>query len=143
MMNVYPPYIGAGVKIQHISDDWKELRVGMKVRWFNRNYVGTHFGGSLYSMVDPHLMLLLLRLLGRDYIVWDKAADIDFVKATKKPVTSSIKILDEDIKRIKENTQSGEKYLPEFVVEIRDTDDTLIATVKKTLYVRRKQRKSA
>lgn len=141
-MNLYPPYIGAGVKIDYIRDDWKELRVGMKVRWFNRNYVGTHFGGSLYSMVDPHVMLLLLQLLGRDYIVWDKAADIDFVKATKKPVSATIKITDDDIEQIKDNTKDGQKYLPVFDVEIRDTEQTLIATVKKTLYVRRKPAKS-
>ena len=88
MLNLYPPYLGAGVKVTHISEDWRELRVSMSLRWFNRNAVGTHFGGSLYAMVDPHLMLLLIRLLGEKYWVWDQSAAIDFIKASKQKVTS-------------------------------------------------------
>lgn len=92
ILNLYPPYLGAGVKITYISEDWKELHVSMSLRWFNRNAVGTHFGGSLYSMVDPHLMLLLMQMLGKEYWVWDKSATIEFVKAIRKKVTSEIKI---------------------------------------------------
>ena len=79
ILNLYPPYLGAGVRVTYIREDWKELHVSMSLRWFNRNAVGTHFGGSLYSMVDPHLMLLLMQLLGKEYLVWDKAANIEFV----------------------------------------------------------------
>ena len=111
----------------------------MSLRWFNRNAVGTHFGGSLYSMTDPHLMLLLMQLLGEKYSVWDKAANIEFVKASRKKVTSIIKISNEDLELIKSNTDNGEKYLPKFLVEIRDEDDDLVAVVKKTIYVRRKR----
>ena len=75
LLNLYPPYLGAGVKITHISEDWRELHVGMSLRWFNRNAVNTHFGGSLYSMIDPHIMLMLMQVLGKEYLVWDKAAD--------------------------------------------------------------------
>jgi hypothetical protein len=138
LLNLYPPYLGAGVRVRYIAEDWKELHVTMSCRWFNRNAVSTHFGGSLYSMVDPHLMLLLMQLLGRDYLIWDKAAAIDFVKASKKPVTSIIKLSDQDIEDIRANTRTGEKYLPEFLLELRDQDNQLIATIKKTLYVRRK-----
>ncbi|MCX4198124.1 DUF4442 domain-containing protein [Methylobacterium organophilum] len=73
-MNFYPPYIGAGVRVRHISADMRLVQVKMVLRWYNRNYVGTQFGGSLYSMVDPFFVLMLMENLGRDYIVWDKAA---------------------------------------------------------------------
>ena len=139
LLNLYPPYLGAAVKVTYISEDWRELRVSMSLRWFNRNAVGTHFGGSLYSMVDPHLMLLLIQLLGKEYLVWDKAANIEFVKAGKGKVTSVIKISDKDLALIKSNTDSGEKYFPEFLVEIKDKDDNLVARVNKTIYVRKKQ----
>jgi len=139
ILNIYPPYIGAGVKVTYISEDWKELHVSMSLRWFNRNAVGTHFGGSLYSMMDPHLMLLLMQLLGKEYLVWDKSADIEFVKASKKKVTSVIKVSNEDLETIRRNTGNGEKYFSIFLVEIRDEDDELVARVKKTIYVRRKQ----
>jgi acyl-coenzyme A thioesterase PaaI-like protein len=143
MFNLYPPYIGAGVKVTYISEDWKELHVSMSLRWFNRNAVGTHFGGSLYSMIDPHLMLLLMKLLGKDYLIWDKTADIEFIKASKKKVTSVIKIKDKDIEDIRIKTDNGEKYLPNFIVEIRDEDNDLVARIKKTIYVRKKQQKQA
>jgi acyl-coenzyme A thioesterase PaaI-like protein len=138
LLNLYPPYLGAGVRVPYISEDWKELHVSMSLRWFNRNAVGTHFGGNLYSMIDPHLMLLLMQLLGEKYLVWDKAADIEFLKASRRKVTSVIKITDTDLELIKNNTDNGEKYFSEFFVEIRDEDDDLVAIVKKTVYVRRK-----
>jgi acyl-coenzyme A thioesterase PaaI-like protein len=138
ILNLYPPYLGAGVKVTYISEDWKEVHVSMSLHWFNRNAVGTHFGGSLYSMVDPHLMLLLMQLLGRDYLVWDKSAGIEFVKASKSRVTSVIKVSNEDLEVIRRNTDNGEKYFSNFIVEIRDEDDDLVARVKKTIYVRKK-----
>jgi len=138
ILNLYPPYLGAGIKVEHISADWKELSVAMSVRWYNRNIVGTHFGGSLYSMIDPHLMLLLMQLLGNDYIVWDKSASIEFVKATKKKVRAFIKIPDEAIEEIKRNTDKRGKYLSTFSVEIRDDENELVAKAEKVIYVRRK-----
>lgn len=140
LINLYPPYLGAGIKITYISDDWRELQVSMSMRWFNRNIVGTHFGGSLYSMVDPHLMLLLMQLLGKEYLVWDKAADIEFIKASKKKVTSLIKISNEELELIKSKTDDGEKYFSKFTIEIRDDDGELVAKVKKTIYIRKKPR---
>ena len=142
MLNLYPPYLGAGIKVTYISEDWKELHVSMSLRWFNRNAVGTHFGGSLYSMIDPHLMLLLMQLLGKEYLVWDKSADIEFVKASKKKVTSVLKVSNADLKVIRRSTSNGEKYFSNFIVEIRDEDDDLVAKVKKTIYVRRKKHDS-
>ncbi len=138
LLNCYGPYLGAGVRITHIAPDWQELRVSMKLRWFNRNAVGTHFGGSLYSMVDPHVMLMLMKLLGRDYVVWDKAAHIDFVKAVKGPVRAVIRISPAEVSRIRELAADGTKHLPEFEIRIEDDAGDLVALVKKVLYVRLK-----
>ena len=140
LINLYPPYLGAGVKVEYISQDWRELRVSMTMRCYNRNAVGTHFGGSLYSMVDPHLMLLLMRLLGKDYRVWDRSATIDFVKASKKKVTSVIRIADEELASIRRHTANGDKHLARFFLEIRDADAELVARVEKVVYVRKTRR---
>jgi len=139
LLNLYPPYLGAGVKITHISEDWRELHVGMSLRWYNRNAVNTHFGGSLYSMIDPHLMLLLMQILGREYLVWDKAADIEFIKASKKKVRTVIKITDKNLEDITLMTKAGEKYFPEFMLDVIDEDNELVARVKKTIYVKKKK----
>jgi acyl-coenzyme A thioesterase PaaI-like protein len=142
IINLYPPYLGAGIKVEYISNDWKELHVSMTLRWYNRNVVGTHFGGSLYSMIDPHLMLLLIRLLGKDYLVWDKSANIEFVKACKKKVRSVIKVSDDALEEIKRNTETGDKHFSKFLVEITNEDNDLVAKAEKVIYVRKKQRKS-
>ena len=135
LLSIYPPYLGAGIKITHVSEDWRELHAVMSMHWFNKNALGTHFGGSLYSMVDPHLVLLLIRLLGKDFWVWDKSAEIEFVKASKKKVTAIIKITDEDLKKIKRNTNGGEKYYHGFIIEVKDESNDIAAIIRKTVYV--------
>lgn len=139
LLNLYGPYFGAGVRITHISDDWRETRVSMKLHWYNRNAVGTQFGGSLYSMVDPHLMLLLMQRLGPSYIIWDKSAHIEFIRPGTGPVHAVIRITPEDEARIKEHTDGGLKYLPEFEIQINNEDGKRVALIKKVLYVRKKQ----
>ena len=138
-LNLYPPYVFAGVRVTYIAPDWRELHVQMKLRWYNRNAVGTHFGGSLYSMVDPHYMLMLMHILGRDYIVWDQAATIQFRRPGRGRVRSVAKITDEMLDRIRDKTRDGEAYRPEFEIDIVDDDDQIVAAVTKVLYVRRKR----
>ena len=138
LLNLYPPYLGAGIRIQHISPDMRSVKVRMKLTRWNRNYVGTQFGGSLYSMVDPFYMLLLIEQLGSDYIVWDKAASIDFIAPGKTTVFAEFHIDDALLSDIRQQTASGKKYLPHLQVDIRDGAGELVARVDKTLYVRLK-----
>ncbi|TQV74742.1 DUF4442 domain-containing protein [Aliikangiella marina] len=142
LLNVYPPYLGAGVKIVELADDWRYVKVAMKLRWYNRNAVGTHFGGSLYSMVDPQIMLMLMNILGKNYYVWDKSATVDYIAPAKTTVYAEISITDLIISDIKEKTQRGEKYLPEFTIEIKDGAGNLIARVTKVLYIKKKPEKN-
>lgn len=143
LLNIYGPYFGAGVKVTHIAPNWRELRVSLTLHWFNRNAVGTHFGGSLYSMVDPHFVLLLMQLLGKDYVVWDKSAEIEFVRPVTGPVHAVIRISTEVEAQIRERTRNGAKDLPEFAIDIRDEAEQVVARVKKVLYVRRKNASGA
>lgn len=138
MLNLYPPYLGAGIRVQHISPDMRSIRVAMKLTRWNRNYVGTQFGGSLYAMVDPFYMLLLIERLGRDYIVWDKAASIDFITPGKGPVYAEFHVDDALLDDIRQQTATGKKCLPRLQVNIRDGAGELVARVDKTLYVRLK-----
>lgn len=137
-MNFYPPYLGAGIRIQSLAADMRQIRVRMGLGWYNRNYVGTQFGGSLYSMTDPFFMLMIMENLGRDYIVWDKAANIEFVSPGKGPVFADFHIDEHLLEDIRQHTAAGDKYLPKLHVEVRDGAGTLVARVQKTLYVRRK-----
>lgn len=139
LLNFYGPYLGAGIRVRYISPDWKEIRVSMKLHFYNRNAVGTHFGGSLYSMVDPHLMLMLMHLLGEDYVVWDKAAKVEFVSPGKGTVSSTISIQEDELEAIIHCTNSGEAYCPEFDIQVLNQEGGLVAKIRKTLYVRKKK----
>lgn len=144
LLNYYfGPYIGAGVKIEEYSPDWRFARVSMKLRWYNRNAVNTHFGGSMYSMTDPHYMLMLMNILGKDYTVWDKHAEIDFIKPGEGKLTAEFVITDEMLQDIKDNTESGEKYLPEYLVEVKNAANEVVCEIKRTLYIKRRRNKKA
>ncbi len=135
LLNLYPPYLGAGVRVR-VTPDFRTFDVRMKLRWWNRNYVGTQFGGSLYTMCDPFYMLILLDALGRGYVVWDKAATIRFRRPGTSPVRATFHIPEERIREIREAADRGEKVEPVFTVEVRDDKGEMIAEVEKLLYVR-------
>jgi acyl-coenzyme A thioesterase PaaI-like protein len=140
LISLYPPYWGTGISVTEISPDYTRITVRMKSRFYNKNYVGTHFGGSLYAMTDPFYMLMLLKILGKDYLVWDKSAQIDFIKPGRGTIEAAFHIDDATVETIKEKTADGSKYLPCLTVEIRDQQADLVARVIKTLYVRRKKK---
>ncbi|MBT3337504.1 MAG: DUF4442 domain-containing protein [Anaerolineae bacterium] len=138
ILNIYPPYLGAGIRVRHISEDYREVLVSMKLRWYNRNYVGTHFGGSLSAMTDPFFMLMLLNILGDEYIVWDQAARIEFIRPGRGRVVARFHLSQEQIDEIHVQTQSGAVFRPEYEVEILDEDGQVVAQVAKQEYIRKK-----
>lgn len=138
-LNLWPPFAFAGVRVTHLSDDFREARVRLGFHPLTRNYVGTQFGGSLFAMTDPFWMFLVLRRLGeRDYIVWDKAAEIEFVTPGRSAVTAEFVVTDEVVEELKAAAADGEKVLRWFETEVKDRDGTVVARVRKQLYVRRK-----
>ena len=141
MLSAYPPWLGAGIYVKSLSPDYRSAEVAMKLRWYNRNYVRTQFGGSLYSMTDPMYMLLVMKNLGRDFIVWDKASSIEFISPGTSEVFARFDLNDDQLKAIRQHTSEGKPCLPEFTVDITDRDGKLVARVHKTLYVRRKAEK--
>lgn len=139
-MNLYPPYWGTGISVAEVSPDFRRMVVKLKARFYNSNAFGTHFGGSLYSMCDPHYVLLLVPLLGRDYVIWDKAARIDFLRPGRGTLTAVFDWSDEQLAEIRAKTADGGKYQPERTLDIVDSDGKAVARVWKQLYVRRKQK---
>ncbi|AIK96137.1 DUF4442 domain-containing protein [Candidatus Odyssella acanthamoebae] len=140
LINFWLPFVGAGIRVKSISDDILSIDVEMKLRWWNRNYVKTHFGGSLYAMTDAFFMMILLENLGKDYIVWDKAATIRFKKPGRGTVRAHFHIPLEEIERIRQLANTNYKVEPQFTVNVMDESGTIIAEVDKLLYVRRKDK---
>jgi hypothetical protein len=140
-INFYPPYLGAAVRVTRISDDFRDVEVEMPLRFYNRNYVGTHFGGSLYSMVDPFYMLMLIHILGPDYIVWDKAASIRFKKPGKGLMKASFHLSEEQIAEIRAAADIQPKVEPQFQVVVKDAEGNVVAEIDKLLYIRKKDKR--
>jgi hypothetical protein len=138
-INFYPPYLGASVRVTHISDDFRRVEVEMPLRFYNRNYFGTHFGGSLYSMCDPFYVIMLANILGPEYIVWDKAATIRFKKPGKGVMKASFLLTEEKIAEIRAAAESQPKVEPMFQVLVKDEADNVIAEIDKLLYIKKKK----
>ena len=140
-MRFWPPYLGAGISVRYISDDLNEIQVKMKLTPLNSNYGGVHFGGSLYSMCDPFFMFMLLHKLKKDHIVWDQAAEIQFVKPGTGTVTAKFKITDEQVEEIRKSALEQFSVKPVFECEVVDESGDTVAKMKKHLYIRRKDAK--
>jgi len=139
-MNFWPPFRGAGIRVRHIADDWSEARVELRAGRLKRNFVGTHYGGSLFSMTDPFYALMLIHRLGDRYLVWDQAACIDFVAPGRGTVTALFSLSADKVQEIRAQASAGQKVLPQFEVEVKDEAGVPVARVRKTLYVRLKPR---
>ena len=137
LINLYPPLVGAGIRSRTLDE--RTVEVEMKLTAFNVNLVGVHFGGSLYAMCDPWFMLILMRLLGKDYIVWDKAASIQFKKPGRGRVRARFHIPPERVEEIRKDVDVHGKIEPVFFVDVVGEEGEVIASVEKLLYVRRKK----
>jgi len=141
-MNLWPPFLGAGITVEHIAKDFRQAKVRLKHGLLNRNIIGVHFGGSLFAMTDPFFMMMVSQNIGKGYIVWDQAAKIEFLKPGKGKVHANFEITQAQIDDIINSAQSGDKVLKDFVVDVKDQEDDVVARITKTLYIRKKIKKS-
>jgi Domain of unknown function (DUF4442) len=152
ILNWWPPFWGAGIKVMEIRPDFRYARVQLGLRWYNQNYVGVHFGGSLYAMCDPFYMLLLINVLnntngskgigistrrGGEFIVWDKAAKIEYMKPGSGTVTAEFHITDDILENIYK-MKPDSKQLIDLFVNVTDEKGDIVAKLVKTEYIKRK-----
>jgi acyl-coenzyme A thioesterase PaaI-like protein len=139
-INFWPPFLGAGIRVEQIAPDRRSVDVEMKLRWWNANDVGTQFGGSLFAMTDAFYMLMLRANLGRDYIVWDKAASIHYRQPGKGTVRAEFRLTDAQLDEIRGKLKTLPKYEPTFQVDVKDEQGEVVAAVEKLIHVRKKDR---
>ena len=137
VFNVFPAYRGTGARVTYIADDFSEVRVKLPLSWRTRNYVGTIFGGSMYGAVDPMYMIMLIQLLGRDYVVWDKAATIRFKKPGRCTLYAHFEISEEEIVTIRRLLETESSIDRVYNVDLTDAAGVVHASVEKTVYIRR------
>jgi acyl-coenzyme A thioesterase PaaI-like protein len=141
-INLWPPYLGAGIRVRRIAADYREIVVEMPLRLYNRGYFDTHFGGSLYAMTDPFFALMVLHNLPDDYVVWDKAGSIEFIAPGRSRMRATFRLEQDDLDRILRLTAGGGKHLHLFHVDVVDDEGLVVAKVEKIVYVRRKRNRA-
>ena len=138
LLNLWPPFLGAGVHVTALAEDYRDAIIELRPHWYNRNYFGDHFGGSLYAMTYPFFALMLIHILGAEYRVTHAAGSISFLAPARGTVHAHFSITDEQILAIRAATESGEKHLPQLSTDIVDPAGKAVARVTHTAYVRRK-----
>lgn len=136
--NLFPAYRGSGARVTYIADDFREVRVRLPLSFRSRNLVGTIFGGSMYASIDPMYMIMLMRLLGRDYIVWDKAATIRFRKPGRTTLFANFRLDDAELEAIRAAAADGAPLDRTYNVDLVDAEGVVHASVEKVIYIRRK-----
>ena len=137
-LNLWPPFLFTGIHVAEITPDWRHARVELRMRPWNRNYLRTHFGGSLFAMTDPFWMLLTLNAIGSDYYVWDQAGSIEFVKPGRGTVHALFELDDAILDDLRTAAAGGDKVLRWFDTDVVDGQGEVVARVRKQVYVRRK-----
>jgi acyl-coenzyme A thioesterase PaaI-like protein len=138
LVNLWPPFLFNSIHIVTLADDWSQTVVRLRLRFWNRNYVGTHFGGNLFAMSDPWWMLMTMHRLGRKYLVWDKTGTIDFVAPGKGDVYARFDLDERTVEQLRAAAADGSRVLHWFETELKAADGTVVARVRKQIYVRLK-----
>ncbi len=131
-------YRGTGGRLRYIAEDWSEVRLDLPLSWRTRNYVGTIFGGSIYSAVDPIYMLMLIRRLGRDFVVWDKSASIQFKKPGRETLHARFVVTDNELAAIRAALETQRSVDRTYSIDLTDFSGAVCATVEKVVYIRRR-----
>jgi acyl-coenzyme A thioesterase PaaI-like protein len=139
LMNLWPCYWGTGGHVTYMARDWKEIRVRLPLNLQTRNYVGSIFGGSLYAAVDPLYMLMLIRLLGPGYLVWDKAATIRFLKPGRTTLFATCRVDDTELDEIRRLLETEPRIDRTYRISLSDAQGTVHAEVEKVIQVRKQE----
>lgn len=139
-VNLFPVFRRMGGRVTYISGDLKEVRMKLPLNLFSRNYVGTIYGGCMFGAADGMYMVMLINLLGPEYIVWDKSGSIQFRKPGRTTLYARFIITDDRLNEIRSELDINESILKDFTVEYRDKEEVLHAVVTKTIYFRKKEK---
>lgn len=136
--NWFPAYRSTGARIEYIAADWQEIRIRLPLTWRTRNYVRTIFGGSMYGAVDPIYMVMLIKLLGDGYEVWDKAASIRFRRPGRSTLHATFRIDGTELAAIRAEVALAGKSERRYKVDLTDEAGELCASCEKLLSIRAK-----
>lgn len=136
LWNLWPPFLFSGIRVVKKSKDYRHITAKLKLRFWSANFVGTQYGGSLFSMTDGFYMVMLMKNLGPAYSVWDKAATIRYIQPGKTDVTAEFHLSEEDLEHIRKTVQEQGRMHWQRSIAIKDAHGNIIAEVDKTISIK-------
>ena len=137
--NFFPAYRGTGGRVTYIAGDWTEIRVTVPLNWRTRNYEKTIFGGSMYVAIDPIYMFMLIKLLGPEYVVWDKTAAIRFRRPGRERLFARFVVTPDELVEIRDRVAAAGKYEKSYTVELTSKSGEVHAICEKGIHISRRQ----
>jgi hypothetical protein len=131
LFNLMPCIWCGGGRVTHLSEDFTQLRT--------KNRLGTIYGGSMYSSTDPMYMLMLMEILGKDFVVWDKGCTIRFKRPAKTTLFAEFKITPQMLAGVREAVTRDQETTFTWKAEYKDREGAVYAEFDKVLYVASKE----
>ena len=138
LWNFWPPFFFSGIRIDHRAKDYRYLRVRLKLRFWNANFVGTQYGGLIFSLTDPFYMIMLMKNLGDSYVIWDKSATIKFLHPGRTDLIAEFTLSEEDLKQIREEVEANGRCEWNRLVEVKNIHGEVVAEAHKVVSIKKK-----
>lgn len=136
LFNLFPATRRTSMRILYIASDWMEVKIKLPYNWKTKNYHGTMFGGSMYAAIDSPYLVMLTKVLGDGYMVWDKSATIRFRKPAKTHLYATFLIDQQEIDTIRTILLEKDKVDRVYPIELKDNKDVVYASFEKTLHIK-------
>ncbi|WP_339789312.1 DUF4442 domain-containing protein [uncultured Imperialibacter sp.] len=134
--NLSPMYRRSTAKIIYVSKDLLEIKIKLPISYKNRNYVNSIFGGSMFAAVDPIPMVQLMNLIGDDFVVWDKSAQIFFKRPARENIYADFTYSLEEVDEIRSKVGLQNEIEIVKTTSLTNRDKSIVyCEVKKTIYV--------
>jgi len=134
--NWSPMYRRSNARILAVSKDLMKIEIRLPLTYKNVNYMNSMFGGSMFAAVDPIPMIQLVSILGKEYVVWDKSAEIYFKRPAKENLFATFEFSNEEVEEIKSRVKSEKEIsISKSTILTNKIGDTVYCEVKKTIYI--------
>jgi acyl-coenzyme A thioesterase PaaI-like protein len=133
--NLHPAFRGTGGRVEHVAPDLSHIRVRLPLSWRTRNVVGSIYGGSLFAVTDGLHPLMIMAALGKEVVVWDKAASIRYKKPGLTTLFADFALPPDEVLAIRNALRDSPELDRTYEVELKDENGVVHTVVERTVYI--------